>query len=164
MAKEGLENIKNTVLEYADIYAKSFSDAARHEFPNGSGKLANSYRGVAKFQEGSFSIEVYGEDYGIYQDSGVDGINKKYPKNVDSFYAPGQFKEVYSISSRRISPVGGDLPIGQRFVIRYNGLKPRPFLKGAADAVTPDFRSALEEAGVKDIDSFMTQLTKIEVK
>ena len=155
MAQQGLEYIKDVVFEYADKYAKAFSDGARRTFKGGTGRLANSYRGVAKFQEGSFSIEVYGEDYGIYQDSGVSGYVNDVSPNPKSFYPPGKFKH---------KVIGGDLPFPIRLSIATNGLKPKPFLQDSVDSVTPQFVSALEEAGVKDIDSFMTQLTKIEVK
>ena len=155
MAQQGLEYIKDVVLEYADKYAKAFSEGARRTFKSGTGRLADSYRGVAKFQEGSFSIEVYGEDYGIYQDSGVSGYVNPIAPNGRSFYPPGKFKH---------KVIGGDLPFPVRLSIATNGLQPKPFLQDSVDSVTPQFVSALEEAGVKDIDSFMTQLTKIEVK
>ena len=155
MAQQGLEYIKDVVLEYADKYAKAFSEGARRTFKSGTGRLADSYRGVAKFQEGSFSIEVYGEDYGIYQDSGVSGYVNPVAPNGRSFYPPGQFKS---------KAIGGDLPFPVRLSIATNGLQPKPFLQDSVDSVTPQFVSALEKAGVKDIDSFMTQLTKIEVK
>ena len=157
------EHIKDIVLEYADAYAKSFAVEAYATFPRGTGQLAKSYRGVAKLQDNKFSIEIYGEAYGIYQDSGVNGINKTYPRNSRSFYAPGQFKEVYSTSSKRIAPIGGNLPIGQRYVIRYNGLRPRPFMQDAVDAVTPQFVAALQKAGAQDIEDMFKTLNKIQV-
>ena len=45
-----------------------------------------------------------------------------------------------------------------------NGLKPQPFLKDAIDVVNSRFGTALEEAGVKDVEQFFDTLTKVEVK
>jgi len=55
-----LDNIKDVVLTYADQYAREMAARA----PRDTGRLANSYRGVAKMEQGKFIIEVYGEDYG----------------------------------------------------------------------------------------------------
>ena len=79
---DNLDRIKDVVLQYADEYAKAFSQKA----PRSSGRLAASYRGVAKFTADKFSIEVFGEDYGIYQDSGINGTKKQVSPNGRSFF------------------------------------------------------------------------------
>ena len=117
---DNLDRIKDVVLQYADEYAKAFSQKA----PRSSGRLAASYRGVAKFTADKFSIEVFGEDYGM---------------------------------------IGGSLPIPVRISIHNNGLRPQPFLQDAVDSVTPRFASALEEAGVEDVEDFFESLDKIKV-
>ena len=61
------EKIKDVVLEYADRYAKAFSDAA----PYRTGRLKNSYRGVAQISDDKFTIQIYGEYYGPFQSYGV---------------------------------------------------------------------------------------------
>ncbi len=149
---DNLDRIKDVVLQYADIYAKAFSQKA----PRSSGRLAASYRGVAKFTADKFSIEVFGEDYGIYQDSGINGTKKQVSPNGRSFFPPGQFKKKFQM-------IGGSLPIPVRISIHNNGLRPQPFLQDAVDSVTPRFASALEEAGVEDVEDFFESLDKIKV-
>ncbi len=145
------DNIKDIVLTYADQYAREM--AARS--PRDTGRLANSYRGVAKVEQGKFVIEVFGEDYGIYLDSGVHGKNNRINPDNRSLNPPGQFKS---------NVIGGPLPFGVRFSIAQNGLKPQPFLQDAIDVVNSSFVSDLEEAGVNDVEEYFDTLTKIEVK
>ena len=151
------EKIKDVVLTYADRYAKAFSTKATERFsgsPFSSGRLARSYRGVAEINQDKFSIKVYGEDYGIYQDSGIDGTQKQVPRAARSLYPPGKFKS---------ETIGGTLPFGLRKHIADNGLTPQPFMQDAVDLVTPEFANALETAGVQDIENFFNDLSKIEV-
>jgi len=153
----GLDNIKDIVLTYADEYAKGLSAAARSTFTRGTGTLANSYRGVAKLEQNKFIIEVYGEDYGIYQDSGVFGTSNKVARNAESLNPPGQFKTQFKA-------IGGDLPLLARIAIHRDGLKPKPFMRNAIDMVNTKFIADLEDAGVKDVEQYFETLTKIEVK
>ena len=145
-----LDNIKDIVLTYADQYAREMGNRA----PRNTGRLANSYRGVAKFEQGKFIIEVYGEDYGIYLDSGVNGTKSPINPNNRSLNPPGQFKS---------KVIGGPLPFAVRFSIAQNGLKPQPFLQDAIDVVNSSFIADLEEAGVKDVEQYFDTLSKVEV-
>ena len=134
------EKIKDVVLEYADRYAKAFSDAA----PYRTGRLKNSYRGVAQISDDKFTIQIYGEYYGPFQSYGVgpavtplqvpQGINPP-PLNGSTY----QFKNPN----------------------RY--IKANPFMQRAEGIVTPEFAKALEEAGLKDVENFFNDLSKIEV-
>lgn len=45
---------------------------------NSTGKLAKSIEGEVEVFENSFSIKFLMEEYGLYQDKGVSGIEKKY--------------------------------------------------------------------------------------
>jgi len=155
-----LDNIKDIVLTYADQYAQELSARA----PRRTGRLADSYRGVAKFEQNKFTIEVYGEDYGIYQDSGVHGAFHRITPDNKSLNPPGQFKLKRVNGTNRFKPIGGDLPLQQRFVIMANGLKPQPFMQDAIDVVNTSFIADLEDAGVKDVEQNFETLTKIEVK
>ena len=154
------ENIKDIVLTYADKYAKELAQEA----PRDTGRLANSYRGVATLEQNKFKIQVYGEDYGIYQDSGVHGAFRRVTPNSKSVNPPGQFKLKRISGTKRFKPIGGDLPLQQRFVIMANGLKPQPFIQDAIDVVNTSFVKALEDAGQTDVEEYFDTLTKIEVK
>ncbi len=145
-----LDNIKDIVLTYADQYAREMGNRA----PRKTGRLADSYRGVAKVEQGKFVIEVFGEDYGIYLDSGVNGTEQPIQRNSRSLNPPGQFKS---------KVIGGPLPFGARFSIAQNGLKPQPFLQDAIDVVNTSFVADLEDAGVKDVEQYFDTLSKIEV-
>ena len=139
------EQIKDVVLTYADKYAKAFAQRA----PVKTGRLKNSYRGVAQLQDGQFSIQVFGEYYGPFQSYGVapmagqgnaavvpQGINPPPRNGYGSFY---------------------------QFRTRGGEIQPKRFIQDGIANVTKDFTADLEKAGVKDIEEFFKGLNKIKV-
>jgi hypothetical protein len=157
------EKIKDTVLTYADRYAKAFAAGA----PIKSGRLKNSYRGVAKLDsENRFSIQIFGEFYGPFQSYGVrgskGGTTISVPPGVNppplngSFYS---FKDKMPPWSPRTQ-----LPFPAALKVYEQGIHPSNYMGNAINNVTPDFIKALDEAGVKDVEDFLKGLSKIEVK
>lgn len=134
------ENIKDIVLTYADAYAKAFAAGA----PYRTGRLKNSYRGVAQLQDGKFSIQVYGEYYGPFQSYGVG------PK-VAPFAVPQGINP---------PPLNGTT---YQFKNPNRYIKAQPFMQNAITNVTKDFAADLEKAGVQDIEEFFNSLSKVKV-
>jgi len=157
------EHIKDVVLEYADTYAKRFSALA----PVKSGRLKNSYRGVAKLQDNKFSIEIYGEYYGPFQSYGVSGTQNKQaipvPLGINPVPATGanttySFKDKMPPWSPRTQ-----LPFAAAVKVYKQGITPTHYMQRAIDEVTPNFAKALTDAGVQDVNDFFKGLNKIKV-
>jgi hypothetical protein len=134
------ERIKDVVLTYTDEYAREFANEA----PVRTGRLKNSYRGVAQLQENKFTIEIYGEYYGPFQSYGVGPAVS--PLTVPEGINP--------------PPLNGSTYMFKN-PNRY--IKANPFMQRASDRVTPRFEKALTEAGVKDVEEFFNDLSKIKV-
>lgn len=161
---DNLDNIKDIVLEFAQRYADALGQGAQQEF--GSGRLSNSYRGVAKFEQSKFSIEVFGEAYGLYQDSGVNG--RLSPGLSEYSFGSGRGPKGGLTEGIRTWAVSKGIPEQAVFAIVRKiylyGLKPRPFIDDSINPVTRDFIKALEDAGQKDVEQYFDTMTKIEVK
>lgn len=150
-------NIEKVVQQAAPLYADSVRDAAIAEGLFKSGRLANSYSSQVTTRQNKIKIQILGEDYGVYQDTGVNGLKKSYTKPAESLYPPGQFKS---------KVIGGPLPFAVRKSIAENGLRPRPFIQKGIDRVTNNFLIPKgEEAGIEDIENIIIPpSTFIEVK
>ena len=157
------EKLKDTVLTYADKYAKAFAAGA----PVNKGTLKNSYRGVAKLDsDNKFSIEIYGEYYGPFQSYGVRGskagVTITVPQGVNPTPLNGQF---YTFRDKMPpwSP-RTQLPFPAALKVYEQGIHPTNYMQTAINSVTPEFAKALTEAGVQDVEDFLKGLSKIEVK
>jgi hypothetical protein len=146
MANE-FSNIEKVMERGAQMYADAIRDSAIQERLFKTGQLAQSIQGETYSREGKIGIQVSMEDYGLYQDSGINGIKQTVPKSGYSFYPPGQF---------RSKVIGGPLPFAVRKTIAEKGLKPRPFIVQGLTQVTENFLvPQLNEAGVQDIEQFV---------
>ena len=113
-----------------------------------TGVLANSVRVV--LDEKKRELTTYMQDYGVYQDSGINGTMKSVSPNDKSLYKPGQFKS---------QMIGGNLPFGARVSIAQKGFRPRPFIVPAYDRVAEQYLDkALLDAGQTDIDKSITNI------
>ena len=141
------QNIENVMEQASKLYADAIRNSAIEERLFKSGQLARSIQGETYSRQGKIGIQVSMEDYGIYQDSGINGIKQQVPKRGESFYPPGQF---------RSKTIGGNLPFAVRKSIAEKGLKPRPFIVKGLTQVTENFLvPQLTEAGVKDIEKYV---------
>ena len=134
------ERIKDVVLTYTDEYAREFANEA----PVDTGRLKNSYRGVAQLQENKFTIEIYGEYYGPFQSYGVGPA-------VTPLTVPE------GVNPRPLDNVSYNFKNPKRYI------NATQFMQKASDRVTPRFEKALTEAGVKDVEEFFNDLSKIKV-
>ena len=146
MADE-FKNIEKVMERGAQLYADAIRDSAIQQRLFKTGQLAQSIQGETYSRQGKIGIQVSMEEYGLYQDSGINGIKQTVPKSGYSFYPPGQF---------RSKVIGGPLPFAVRKSIAENGLKPRPFIVRGLTQVTENFLvPQLTEAGVQDIEQFV---------
>ena len=146
MADE-FKDIEKVMERGAQLYADAIRDSAIQQRLFKTGQLAQSIQGETYSREGKIGIQVSMEDYGLYQDSGINGIKQTVPKSGYSFYPPGQF---------RSKVIGGPLPFAVRKSIAENGLKPRPFIVRGLTQVTENFLvPQLTEAGVQDIEQYV---------
>jgi hypothetical protein len=146
MADE-FKNIEKVMERGAQLYADAIRDSAIQQRLFKTGQLAQSIQGETYSRQGKIGIQVSMEDYGLYQDSGINGIKQTVPKSGYSFYPPGQF---------RSKVIGGPLPFAVRKSIAENGLKPRPFIVRGLTQVTENFLvPQLTEAGVQDIEQYV---------
>lgn len=138
-----LDNIKDVVLNYADLYAA----ALRQSAPRDTGRLASSYRASVSEKEGKLQMQIFGEYYGPFQSFGV---------------GPGALAVPEGVNPRPLSEPTYKFRDPSR-VLPVNQSKGN-FMGNAVSQVTPRFAQALEEAGVKDVEEFFDSLSKIEVK
>lgn len=145
-------NIEQVIKQAAPLMAEAIRDSAIGNGLFKSGKLAGSYQGRAIVKDNNFSIEITGEDYGLYQDSGINGTKIKVSPAQESIYPPGQFQS---------KVIGGPLPFAARKSIAEKGLKPRPFIQSGINQVTNNFLiPKLEEAGVEDANNIIVPPSK----
>jgi len=72
---------------------------------NASGRLSDSIDGEVEVFENSFSLKFFMEEYGLYQDKGVSGTNKKYktPYSYTTKMPPSKALDKWTVR-RRIAP------------------------------------------------------------
>lgn len=79
------------------------------------------------------TLNIKMKDYGVFQDSGVNGTEVKFSANPESLYEPGQFK------------------------VKKSGFKPRPFIKKSYKQLMENYLDeALLDAGEEDIENSIT--------
>lgn len=118
-----------------------------------SGKLANSVQVTFRDDADKPAFDITMEDYGYYQDSGVSGTKVQITNNPAlSLFAPGKFTSKTVPWKPRTN-----LPFAVAKSIAEKGFRPRPFIipsvENYINFVTPE----LEEAGVEDIEEFVTE-------
>lgn len=106
------------------IITEALTDEIINEGLMDTGRLARSPRFKVQLVNGNPELQIFIQDYGFYQDSGVRGTDNPIAESGQSFFPPGQF---------RSKVIGGPLPFPVRFVIARDGIKPKPFINNAFD-------------------------------
>ena len=126
-----------------------------------TGQLLNSVRVTAKgtVDEPYYDLEF--ADYGLFLDEGVAGT-------LSGVSGQGYQGLTYRYSGR-YKMIGGNLPYGARVNIYKFGLKPRPWVQSAMDAITQAGAMAIEqqvadESTLAIVDAFKQNLPNSEVK
>ena len=147
-----IKNIREVFKQLAQFLQDNLKDGVINQGLFKTGKLANSvkveYKDDAK--EPRFSLTM--ENYGFYQDSGVNGTIGKFSANPESLFSPGQFKK---------KVIGGPLPFAVRKSIAEKGFRPRPFIIPAVNRSVENYSDKLLEAGAEDINEEIINAFKL---
>jgi hypothetical protein len=138
--------------EYKSI--KDFLNEIEADFrthaPRNSGKLASSIQADLIMKQDGFIIDIEMEQYGWFQDQGVNGIYKRYG-------SPYSFKG----KQPPISAFSGyGLTLGQKYAasrsVYEKGIKPKHFIE-------PAFNRAMDKLGniaIEDIEDYIDKKWK----
>jgi len=132
-----IKNIREVLEQLAQFLQDNLKDGVINKGLFKTGKLANSVQ--VRYQdddkEPRFSLSM--ENYGFYQDSGVNGTKSGFTPNPESLFEPGQFKS---------KVIGGSLPFAARKSIAEKGL---------------NYKDKLIMAGEEDINEEILDLFKL---
>lgn len=146
-------NEYKSLLEYMD----EVEELLRATAPKNTGKLSNSIKAKLIKGDGVFNVEVEMEDYGYYQDAGVNGVGYNQTKagKADRRFkvnksivtgSPFSFKDKRPPASAFAAYTSN---IGEQYAIANSvykrGIKPKNFIKPVADKVELDIAKYLEE-------------------
>jgi hypothetical protein len=138
-------------------YMSEVEDLFRAAAPKNTGKLSNSVKANLIKTETGFSVSVEMEDYGYYQDAGVNGVGYNQTKagKADRRFkvnksivtgSPFSFRDKRPPASAFASYTSN---IGEQYAIANSvykrGIKPKNFIKPVADKVELDIAKYLEE-------------------
>jgi len=147
-----IKNIREVLEQLAQFLQDNLKDGIINKGLFKTGRLANSVqvRYEDNDKEPRFSLTM--ENYGFYQDSGVNGTKSKINPNPESLFDPGQFKS---------KTIGGNLPFAVRKSIAEKGFRPRPFIVGAVNRSVENYADKLIMAGEEDINDEILDLFKL---
>lgn len=146
-------NEYKTIAEYMDSIEEQFRAAA----PRQTGHLSNSIDAKLIKTATGFSVTVEMDDYGFYQDQGVNGVGYVQTKSgrADKRYkvnrtvvknAPFSYKDKMPPASAfkaYTSNVGQQYAIAQS--VYRNGIKPKHFIQPIVDRVEKELLDMAEE-------------------
>jgi len=153
--------------EYQSLtdYMSEVEDLLRAASPKNTGKLSSSIKANLTKTESGFFVSVEMEDYGYYQDQGVDGVGYVQTKSgkADRRYSvnksvvkgsPYSFKDKRPPASAFASYTSN---LSEQFAIATSvytrGIKPKHFVQPVADKVEVDILKYLEQ----DIMNYLDQ-------
>lgn len=147
-----IKNIKEVLKNSTTMLKDALIDGILNQGLLKTGRLANSVQVSYQEDNDETSFLISMEDYGIYQDSGVQGTRTGFSMNPESFYSPGKFKS---------KVIGGPLPFPVRKSIAEKGFRPRPFIIPSTTKLLKNLEPELIEAGAEDIDLEVRELFKV---
>jgi hypothetical protein len=144
-----LDNIRGVLKQGAQYLEDNLVDGIINESLMKTGNLARSVQVQYREDQNQPSYTIKMEDYGFYQDSGVNGTKRSIVSNPQSYFNPGQFRSIV---------IGGDLPFAVRKSIAQKGFRPRPFIIPAVNRTIQLLEKPLTEAGADDLDIEINEL------
>jgi len=147
-----IKNIREVLEQLAQFLQDNLKDGVINTGLFKTGRLANSVKVNYSDddKEPRFSLSM--ENYGFYQDSGVNGTKSGFTPNPESLFEPGQFKS---------KVIGGSLPFPARKSIAEKGFRPRPFIVPAVNRSVENYKDKLIMAGEEDINEEILDLFKL---
>lgn len=143
--------LEKTLKVLAKLISRKKKEKVQSLFSKGTGKLKRSIKEkLVGSETKGFQIRSQMVDYGYFQDSGVKGVSEgkwknRVRANKNSLYPPGQFKPQHKV-------VGGNLPFAARYVIRREGLRPKPFVKTSVlDVMNREGYDMIADATAEDV-------------
>lgn len=147
-----IKNIREVLEQLAQFLQDNLKDGIINTGLFKTGTLANSVKVTYSDddKEPRFSLSM--ENYGFYQDSGVNGTKSGFSPNPESLFSPGQFKS---------KVIGGSLPFAVRKSIAEKGFRPRPFIVPAVNRSVENYSDKLLDAGLADVNEEILGLFKL---
>ena len=159
-----LSNVKEELNRFAKyVISQSRANLTRGK-KNSSKQLYNSLDSNVKVSKNSFELSFLMEDYGVFQDKGVSGVNKKY--NTKYSYTtkmPPPSKMDKWIVKKGIAPRGKDGKFISRKSLQFmiarsifnNGIKPSLFFTKPFEKAFKNIDKDLIKAYKLDIETLM---------
>ena len=147
-----IKNIRKVFDQLAQFLQDNLKDGILNQGLFNQGTLANSVKVEYKDSDKDPRFSLTMENYGFYQDSGVNGTKSGFSPNPESLFSPGQFKK---------KTIGGGLPFAVRKSIAEKGFRPRPFIVPAVNRSVENYSDKLLEAGAMDINEEILNAFKL---
>ena len=169
-----LENVQKELNRFAKyVVTQSRSNLTRQK-KNASKQLWQSIDYNLKVSKNSFQLEFLMEDYGIFQDKGVSGTEKKYntpykytnkmppPSKMDKWIVKRNLKGVRGKDGKFISRKSLQFMIARS--IYKKGIKPSLFFTKPFKKAFKNINEDLIEAYKLDVQKFMATTTRDNLK
>ena len=169
-----LENVQKELNRFAKyVVTQSRSNLTRQK-KNASKQLWQSIDYNLKVSKNSFQLEFLMEDYGIFQDKGVSGIEKKYntpykytnkmppPSKMDKWIVKRNLKGVRGKDGKFISRKSLQFMIARS--IYKKGIKPSLFFTKPFEKAFKNINEDLIEAYKLDVEKLLNDTIKDNLK
>lgn len=137
------KNIRDVLKDKTTMLKDVLIDGILNQGLLKTGRLANSVQVSYRDDNNTPTFQITMENYGIYQDSGINGTRSGFSPSPLSFFPQGSFKS---------KVIGGPLPFPVRKSIAEKGFRPRPFIVPSVTKLIENLEPELTQAGVLDID------------
>lgn len=169
-----LENVQQELNRFAKyVVAQSRANLTRQK-KNASKQLWQSIDYDLKVSKNSFQLEFLMEDYGIFQDKGVSGTEKKYntkysytnkmppPSKLDKWIVKRNLRGVRGKDGKFISRKSLQFMIARS--IYKNGIKPSLFFTKPFEKAFKNINEDLIEAYKLDVEKLLNDTIKDNLK
>lgn len=169
-----LENVQQELNRFAKyVVAQSRANLTRQK-KNASKQLWQSIDYDLKVSKNSFQLEFLMEDYGIFQDKGVSGTEKKYntkysytnkmppPSKLDKWIVKRNLRGVRDKDGKFISRKSLQFMIARS--IYKNGIKPSLFFTKPFEKAFKNINEDLIEAYKLDVEKLLNDTIKDNLK
>lgn len=168
MQKDELQKVLNRFRDHVVSVSKRNLTKLKK---NSSKKLYNSIKGTVKAYPNSYFMEFEMEDYGVFQDAGVSGKNKKYntPYSYKSKMPPSKVFDKWIVRKGLAPRDKGGKFIKRKSLafliarsVYKNGIKPSLFFTKPFEAAYKNLPQEMVEAyGLEAIEMFNEEIDKI---